>query len=116
MVRLPGSDHGCFTVDRTRGGECDASNAVRTRCFENIKRRDRVLLQVLARMVQAETHVSVRREMKDNVAPAHRLRQAFDIEKICLLKNVIGVSTGALNEFDEAAGKVVVADDLRASF
>src|SRR5207244_12534674 len=50
--------------------------------LEHVERCDRVLLQILARLLGPETHVGVRGEMTNKVGALQRLRQRGQVEQI----------------------------------
>src|SRR5262245_44013948 len=76
--------HVGLAVDRAGGRESDPSNTVLTHRLEDIERRDRILLQIAARMTGAEAHVGVRRQMKDDVMAGRRGGKGRQIEYIGL--------------------------------
>ena len=57
-------------------------DAVAAHRLQHIEGRDRVLLEILARMLQAEADVGIGGEMKHDVAAGHRGRQRRRIEDV----------------------------------
>ena len=66
--------------------------------FQHIPGRDRILIEVLARMFCAEAHVGIGREVHHQFRALHRFRKTLAIEQISLKETEPGMSNGTLQE------------------
>ena len=79
-----------------------------------MERRHRVLLQILAGVLQAEAHVGVCGEVKYELAPRHRGGQRGQVEIIPAHEPETGSRVRAVEKRELARGKIIPADDLVA--
>src|SRR5262249_45007869 len=70
------------TVDGTRGGENQRLHAAAAHGLEHVPRRDRALLEVEPRVVEAPARFGIGGQMKDHVVPGHGALEGRDIERI----------------------------------
>src|SRR5271154_4927687 len=66
-------DDFCLAINAAGRGKRNSLHAADAHGFEDVEAGLRVLLKILARMVETETHVSIRGKVKNKIATGHRL-------------------------------------------
>ena len=72
------------------------------------------MLQILARMFEAKTHIGVGGEVKNKTASRHRACQGGQIETIAFNQFEPRIDCRRLKEFALAGGKIIPTDDAFA--
>ena len=80
--------------------------AVGAHRFEDVERGDRVLFEILARMLGAETDVGVGGQVEDEVAAGHRGVKAVPVERIAMDEAKARISAGLVDEFRPAGRRL----------
>ena len=86
-------------------------DAVGAHRLEHVERRDRVLLEVLARVLGAEADVGVGRQVEDDVGAAHGRGQRRQVERVAATSVNVASSERRLEEPFLAGREVVEGDD-----
>src|SRR5882724_6592198 len=100
-----------LAINAAGGAESDSPDAADAHGFEDVEAGLRVLLKILARMVEAEAHVGVGGEMKNKIAAGHRLRERGQIETIAFDQFELWIFPSTFKKFILTRGKIIVADD-----
>ena len=87
------------------------SDAVGAHGLEHIEGRDRVLLQILARVFEPEADVGIGGEMKDHVAARHSCPQFLEVQHVAFDQRERGVVLCAGKELHHTGREIVVADN-----
>ena len=82
--------------------------------FKNIECRGGVLFEVLARMIETESDIRIRGEMKYRIATRHASREGRQVEIIATNHFKARVRSGVFQELLLASGKVVPANHFRS--
>jgi hypothetical protein len=82
--------------------------------FEDVDRRDGVLVQVLRRVARAESNVCVRSEVKYDVRPAHRLGKRARVQRIATHQSETHVLLCVGEKLFSPSREVVEANDRMA--
>src|SRR5882724_2829602 len=100
-----------LAINAAGGAERDAPDAAHAHGFEDVEAGLRVLLKILARMVEAEAHVGIGGEVKNKIAAGHRLRERGQVETIAMDQLELRIFERAFKKFILPRGKIIVADD-----
>ena len=76
--------------------------------LQHIVRGDRVLFQILARVLGAKAYIGVGRQMKHAVRAAHGGGHGREIESIATHQVKTGRLLGRLQEFFASSGKIII--------
>ena len=86
--------------------------AIGTHGLEHIEGRNRVLLEVLLRMLRAESDVGIGRKVKHDITVSHGTRERSRVERVALDEREAGIRNGAGEKPMEAGRKVVESRDV----
>ena len=98
-----------LAINAAGGAERDALDAVGAHRLQHVESGDGILLKILARMLQAEPHVGVGGEVKNKIAPGHRLGERGQIQAIASDQLELGIFERAFEKFILAGGKIIVS-------
>jgi len=100
-----------LAINRAGGTEGDAFDAVGAHGFQHVEGGDGVLLEILVRMFESEPHVGIGGEVKDKIAPGHRLLQRREVKVVAMNEFEIRMAPRGRQKFILARGKIVPADN-----
>ena len=107
-------NHRRLAVHRAGRGKRDALDSIRAHRFEHVESGDGVLVKILRRMIGAEAHVGICREVDHEIAASHRLRQRIRVEAVATAKLEARLLLRRHEELLLTRGKIIPADDLPA--
>ena len=97
-------------IDRAGGGESHPADAVGTNRLQYMERSPRVLLKILARVLDSEAHIRIGCQVKGKVAASHGPSQGRRIEIIAFDQGKSRMFPGILQELRATGGEVIPAD------
>src|SRR5262245_31528137 len=88
---------------------------MRAHRLQDVERRDRVLFQILTRMLRSEAHVGVGRQVKDELRAGHCIQYRVRLERVAFHKaESFGLERG-LEESPLSSGEIVERGDFVAA-
>ena len=82
--------------------------------FQHVPGDDGILLQVAARMVRAEAHVGIGREVEDEIRASHGVLDGIQFQQVALDQAEARIGLRALQKAQKSGGQIVEAGDVVA--
>jgi hypothetical protein len=78
--------------------------------FQNIPRRHRILLQILARILRTEAHVRIGGQVEDTFGSRHTPDERIEVQHVATFQGELRMAQRAVKELDSTRREVVEAD------